>query len=269
MLTFNKYKNKLVVLGCILILSITRSFVANASAPLVLQDDMVFYPYSYLKDGKPSGLYNDITALAIARTHEGNTQIKLDSWQNSLKNVQSGKAQGLIGTYMLPIKRPWLTHYSEPIFQEEIIFICAAKHQGKSLKRFPEDFKNMLIVNIADFDGWLNYEARDEKYTSLVNFFEAPSVEIAFQMVQKGNVDCSIFERMSFEYFMKKHKLKTNSKDAPFVAMTFKKDFAYVGFNAAGENKQRVLAFKTAFDKALQQMKENGEIEVIKAKYIN
>lgn len=229
---------------------------------IILTVDDAFYPYMYLEEDTPKGLYTEIVTRVASQIVTFETKVVAKRWNEALSDVKSGTAHGLVGTYKLTEKRPWLTHYSEPIFEEEIVFICAAKHRGTKFEVFPRDFVNMLIVNIADYDGWLNYNPRNKDFTDVVNFFEAPNIETAFKMTAQGNVDCAIFERMSYNYMLNKHtNTAKDSSSMPYVAMSFKKDNAFVGFNSESKDAQVISAYKKQFDATLQKMRENGELD--------
>lgn len=242
-------------------IAILTACTQSPKPQIILTIDDAFYPYMYQEEGVPKGLYTEIVKRVSEQIEVFDTKIVAKRWNEALSNTEKGASQGLVGTYRLPKKRPWLTEYSTPIFEEEIVFVCAAKHRGKAFKKFPDDFANMLIVNIADFDGWLNYNPRSAEFTKIVNFFEAPNIETAFKMTASGNVDCAVFERMSYSYMV--NKFTTTAKDSaamPYIAMSFKKENAFVGFNTKAGDEGLIREYKTRFNAALQSMRENGEL---------
>jgi ABC-type amino acid transport substrate-binding protein len=81
-------------------------------------------------------------------------------------------------------------------------------------------------------------------------------------MTTSGNVDCAVFERMSYNYMVNKHtKTAKDSGSMPYIAMTFKKENAFVGFNTKAGDEELISDYKARFNAVLQSMQENGELD--------
>ena len=99
---------------------------------------------------------------------------------------------------------------------------------------------------------------RSPRFTQLINFFEVPTLDIAYDMVKRGNVDCSLFELALYKVRIQK---ETGDAPLPAVVASVNHHSVHVGFSKIHlNNNPEFIDVIQLFDEALLKIKLNGEL---------
>ncbi|ASP31933.1 hypothetical protein CHH27_00705 [Labrenzia sp. VG12] len=231
---------------------------ASAQDIVLLQDNS-YPPYMSVTQDQPDGLYAAIIQEAKRRIGNKDLVLRAVPWTRATVLVESGKAQALVGSYYKPQDRPWIRHWSEPLYQEEVSVFC---RQGiaKAGWIYPDDFKGLLFGNVA------GYKAPGPRFFEMVEqgsimLEEAQTTEQNLSKLVLGRIDCYVVERLATEILIKRE----NYKNVEIVA-TASIEPAYIGWTDKWTGPE-ADALIEAMDKALTAMKADGTIDSIVASY--
>ena len=105
---------------------------------VVIYGDRNYPPYSYLEDGKASGIYVEILTAAFAQMERYEVTISMVPWKRGLDAVKDGKAIALFPPYRTKDRLLWMD-LSEPILAEQVVVFGKSENLvGKT--QWPEDF---------------------------------------------------------------------------------------------------------------------------------
>jgi polar amino acid transport system substrate-binding protein len=233
--------------------------------------DKNYKPYSYLENGKLTGIYVDLVKAAFELMPEYSVRLTAVNWNEGKKAIEKGDALGLVGVFFHGHDWPYMYPYSIAFEQETVVTICHEKVLGQKREHWPQDYRGLLVGNIQGYDGWLNNRVRSESNTKYVNFLEVPTIAIAFQMVSKGSLDCALFESTAFNHAMSQYDTKQQSgSSTPVIAAQVSVNSIHLGYSrkAIIENKfPYALEFQQAFDVAIFQLTGSGKADLIRRKY--
>ena len=228
---------------------------------VTLITDNNYEPYSYVQDNELRGQ----TVEWIRRIDEALPEYRISlqamPWREGLHAVRDGKVLGMVGVYFSAKHRGWLYPYSQPLFEESVVVLCGPDVQLESPVSWPTSFAGHLMLNIAGYDGWLDFQIRNQQNTQLMNFFEVPNQTIGYSMLKKGNADCMLSEKHFAEQALQHD---TTEPDAmPRIVTEVRRKAIHVGysFNAiTGNQYPYALDFARAFDFAMSELKQKGEL---------
>lgn len=222
---------------------------------VVLVQDNAYPPYMSDDNGVASGLYAAILNEAKRRIGAHELEIQAVPWTRATVLVEKGHAQGLVGSYYKPQDRPWIRHWSEPIFHEEVSIFCRSG-VAKSDWKYPDDFKGLLFGNVA------GYRAPGDRFFELVaqgqiKLEEAQTTEQNLSKLALNRIDCYVVERVATEILIRDKNIK-NVENVGTASM----EAAYVGYSEKWTGPE-ADAFIEAMDRALKEMKGDGTIDRI------
>lgn len=232
---------------------------AQAERVLLVQDNS-YPPYMTVRGALPEGIYSAILREAKRRMQSEALFLEAVPWTRATLLVENGRAQGLVGSYYKPEARPWIRHWSVPLYQEEVSVFCR-DGVAKSDWIYPDDFKGLLFGNIA------GYKAPGPRFFEMVEqgrikLEEAQTNEQNLSKLVLGRIDCYVVERLATEILIRKN----NYKNVRIVA-TASMEPAYIGYSDKWTGPD-ADAFIEAMDAALTSMKKDGTIDGIVASYI-
>ncbi len=228
---------------------------------VTLITDNNYQPYSYVEDGEAKGKTIDWIKTIDEAIPQFTITLKPMPWREGLIEVREGRALGIVGTYFSAHHRPWIYPYSQPLFSETVEVLCRPDVSIPSPAQWPESFAGVLMLNIAGYDGWLDFKTRDRANTQIMNFFEVPSVEIAYRVLAKKNADCMLSEQAFTKIALESDPREDSLK--PIVITTVSKKPIYIGYShkaIADSTFANALEFAKAFDFALYQLKQQGKL---------
>ncbi|MHA7773692.1 substrate-binding periplasmic protein [Roseibium sp. M-1] len=231
---------------------------AQAQEVLLLQDNS-YPPYMSISGDQPRGIYAVIVEEAGRRAGSDRLRLEAVPWTRATVLVENGRAQGLVGSYYKPEDRPWIRHWSEPIFNEEVSVFCREGVASKDWT-YPDDFEGLLFGNIA------GYRAPGQRFFELVaegkiKLEEAQTNEQNLSRLVLGRIDCYVVERLATEMLMRQNKYETVE-----IVATASMEPAYIGYSDKFTGPE-ADAFIDAMDAAIREMKSDGTIDRIVASY--
>ena len=230
-----------------------------AKQQVIIYGDRNYPPYSYVKDGKPKGIYVEILESAFSKMSDYDVTIKMLPWKRGIEYVKQGKAVALFPPYYTEKRVPWM-HYSEPILKEHIIvFGKSANIEGKT--KWPEDFYGYMIGLNRGFNP---YSMGGDKFgdackTGKIRIDEANSTEQNLKKLEMDRIEFYINDKL------------INISSYPLIkrGVIANTNYGYLGFTKKGENYKFLPDFKKKFDQIIRKMKASKEIEKIADNYVN
>lgn len=231
---------------------------AGAQDVVLLQDN-AYPPYMSEADNRPDGIYAAILEEAGKRLKNGRLVIRAVPWTRATVLVKNGHAQGLVGSYYKPDDRPWIRHWSEPIFVEEVSVFCREGVASKDWT-YPDDYEGLLFGNVA------GYRAPGPRFFQMVaegriKLEEAQTTEQNLSKLVLGRIDCYVVERLATEMLMRER-----GYDTVEIVTTASREPAYIGFSDKWTGPE-ADAFIAELDVVLKAMKADGTIDRIVASY--
>lgn len=254
------HKAAFLIFKVVVLVSIYSGTIKAATSPsqIKLIIDSSYEPYSYIKNGKLVGITVDLMNQVNKALPDYDIELYAMEWRDGLSMVRDGKALGIVGTYFSGPHRPWIYPYSQPLLAEKVVVICRPDLQLPQPVIWPDSFAGSLVLNIAGYDGWLDFDIRNKRNTQLVNFLEVPATSIAYKMLKNGNADCSLSE-YSFAQMAIENESE-NAKNKPVIVTEVTSNTVHLGFSVeaikSGEY-PNALDFARAFDIALYQVKHS------------
>jgi polar amino acid transport system substrate-binding protein len=244
----------------------------NPPIKVTIIGDYNYAPYSYVEDGKTKGLYPLILNQIFSRMKDYQVNLSMMPWKRGLAMIENNVSLGIFPPYFWPLKRPYITRYSEPIFLEKVIAVCNKEVLIESRTHWPTDFKGLTIGNNRGFlsPGLAFFELVKKQKITLV---ETNNSEIGLRMLLLKRIDCYVNSQLTIDWFLNKmrrrdiYKFLNNDFSEPIVISS---QNAYLGYT-----KRNIQSFPYSDDfekkvnNILVQMKKQGEIQEILKRFIN
>lgn len=274
---------------CLLViyfLGITASVASPEKTKIVIHTDGYYPPFSYL-DGKTlKGFYVDLITKIDERLVDYDIELVPDKWSVARDKLKDGNGFAILGSYFHGHTQPYLYPYSIPLHEEEVVLVCGSTNDdniGLSVSeqtsvttnaQWPKDFKGKLVGNIKGYDGWLRNAVRSAENLAYVRFLEIPNIETALAMIVKGSLDCALFERFAFHKAKKllvaSGRFDPQTDIHPVISASIAQENAYLAYSSkAFESELYPFSrdFKRAFDIALFELQQSGDLEALTKRY--
>ncbi|WGL60048.1 transporter substrate-binding domain-containing protein [Pigmentibacter sp. JX0631] len=239
-----------------------------AKNKVLIVADAGYEPYSYEKEGKPSGLYYELLKVIFARMADFEIEIHTMPWKRALNELKINKAFAIYPPYERPIERPWI-HYSDKILEEHISLFCRKDNPYAKKKKWPDDFKDILVAKNSGFIMGDNFEKAvksgyiktDEgALTSLQNL----------QKIKKKYADCYVNDELSIKIALFQNSLNEdlteNEKIVKVIDLVTEPTFlGYVKNKSLFPYEEKFIA---QFNYQLKLLKTSGELEKIYNNFI-
>jgi len=249
--------------------------VFSALKPVLAEEQNVkifcdnnYPPYSFVENGKVTGIYTDIFLKAFSKMQGYEITITPIPWKRGLALMEQGKGFALYPPYYRPKLRPFMD-YAVPVLDEGLDVLCTEEVAKKNLKNWPDDFSGMRIGINAGFSIPENEKA---KALNII-IEEAKDNRSNLLKLASGRLDGYINNKNSMLWELKRLKYKgeynENKHKKLVITTNISNEQGYMGFTNQGKGK---FAFKQdfikQFVKVINQMKKDGEIEEILQSYI-
>ena len=237
---------------------------------VTLYIDEAYKPFSYAEDGKPKGIYVDMLKLVFSKMPGFQVTLEPVPWKRGKKIMQEGEGFALAPAYFHGHDWPFLYPYSLPIFSETVIAICNESVMAHPRPNWPDDYKKLIIGNVAGYDGWGGIKFRKLVSKGMIYYQEVQNAETLIDMLLKGRLDCIMMENMIFDYHVRRLPSSLTRKEKEQIvykkAATIGTDSVYIGYSAPAWQKGTypfARDFQKAFDNAVYQLTQSGEIKNI------
>lgn len=228
--------------------------------------DNNYPPYSYLDNGKMSGIYTDIISEISKKMTNYNISIMPLPWKRALLNVQQGEIPFIYPPYFRPKERPYLK-YSSPLLTERLVMFCHRDVMEKiPRQRFPEDYKGLSIArNLGFLVGEHILKANED---GIIKLIETTDAQAALFRIYSRRLDCYINDRLSVLFELKKLAMKeTLDQNQLIEAVVFSKEDAFLATHQNSVHFPFAAAFLHEFNQHLQTMQTHGDIQRIIERY--
>ncbi len=222
--------------------------------------DNSYPPYSYEQEGEAKGLYVDILEALDEKMLFFSFRIKAVPWKRGLKLLEIGSSFALAPPYYRPDERPYM-FYSNPILKEELVLVSIGK---KEEKNWPGDYKNYKIGINRGFSSISD----DEK--SMLSVEEGSSTKDNLLKLVSGRIDYFINDKYSILYEMKEliSMGKVEEGVEVEIVKVLSEEYGYMGYSIKS-NVGYKNEFVNSFNKALEELQSNGELEEIIENFLN
>ncbi|WP_254869240.1 substrate-binding periplasmic protein [Vibrio diazotrophicus] len=232
--------------------------------------DESYPPYTYAEDGEAIGIYPDIVHAIDEKLNDFDITIRPVPWKRGLKLIESGRSFALMPPYFHPESRDYISPYSRPMLNEEVVVFCDNKVISKSPRKiWPEDFYGLIIginsgFNIGGPDFW---QASDE---GKLTVSEAKGNQLNLIKLRSRRIDCYVNDRISILWETKRLlEEEVLVKPLTFsLATHINTESGYMAYTNVNEEKYPYKEkFVREFDDALIELQNSGEIEKIVQHY--
>ncbi len=246
---------------------------AQASELVTIGFDQNYVPFSFVDDdGNARGVYTEILQHAFARMKGYQIAVKGYPWKRLMRMVETGQIFAAYPPYYWPEKRPWMAPYSEPIITERVALYCNRQRIDTTKLpqplRWPESFYGYTIGNDTGFE------------TPGPEFFEAVAAGQIFmhedsttrnsKLLMLGRIDCYVNGELSILYSIKQFIDRGEMQHASthiYKALTIRENDGYLGYTKQADAYPFKEDFVQQLNAILKEMKSNGDIERILARY--
>lgn len=239
---------------------------AHATQQVVLYGDENYPPYSYLQNGRFTGIDVDILRRASTKLSPS-YQLKLlpTPWKRGLALLENGTAFGLFPP-RLKRERTYIDQYSSAILRESVVVFCnrAVMHTPRS--NFPADYAGLTIGINAGF--LLSDRLIQAANRGIVQLEPAKDNDANLKKMAMHRIDCYASDRLAALFSAKRlgTQLAVDER-VPQVAAKLSEEETYVGYSARNSPPFKA-DFIEKLNAVLAEMKANGEIDQIIERYV-
>lgn len=226
--------------------------------------DNAYAPYSYEERNQAKGIYVDILSAVFEEMEGYNVKIVPIPWKRGLKLLKLGKGFALFPPYYYADKRPYISPYSDPILDEEVVVYCHPDSvQGRPLQRWPKDYLGLSIaINEA-------FELGGSEFWSFVKqgkiqLKEEKGNRLSLMSLHNRQSDCYLNDRMSILWEKQKmtsEQLLPEDFNLQFGTIVSSEQ-GYLGFTRESPELYPYKAdFVQKFNFHLNRLKRDGTID--------
>lgn len=241
---------------------------AGISVVIYVEDD--FEPYSYLQGNEIKGLYCEILKAAFSRMEGYDVRIDAVPWKRGLRYMETGEGFALCAPYFRPKERPYISPYSVPFFEEEVVVFCRQKDLAKTPRpNWPADFKGLFIGRNSGYLSGGNILDRAVK-EGVIFLDEYKGTRENIIKLFAGRIDGYINDRLVIKAAVKRIQkdegLYPDNRLTEAAIVSTEK--VYLGYTAMDKSRFPFKKdFIKKFDAVIEEMKKNGEITAIADKF--
>ncbi|WP_252724477.1 substrate-binding periplasmic protein [Vibrio hepatarius] len=253
----------------ILLIASWRVFAFEPPVKVLVYGDDAYPPYSYVENGISKGIYSDILRRVFKDMPGYQIKIVPIPWKRGLKMLKSGRGFALFPPYYYADKRFYISPYSTPILNEEVVVFCNnASVKDRPLSKWPADYLGLTIgVNEAFSLG--GNEFWNAVKAGKITVSEAKGSRPSLIKLYENKIDCYMNDRLSILWEIR--RMTTDGLLPSDWKLTLgavvSAEQGYLGFTTIQPDKYPYKDdFVTTFNSVLTKLKETGELDgIIKA----
>ncbi len=212
-----------------------------------------------LPDNTLGGVSIDIARIICSRLGHTPT-FELYPWARAQALVKVGKADVLLVPFKTLEREKWMDYSEIPFFQDESFFFI---RHGSDIT-WDGTLASIGNLHIGKVRGWSLGKKFEEKISDMTIDY-APNIDLCFFKLIAGRVD--LVPTQKREAYKAFQRLGLQREEYPVeILPALSVNYCYYGFSQ--KRQAELKPFKSAFDKALKQMKATGEIDQIIKTYI-
>lgn len=238
---------------------------AHAGEEIVLYGDENYPPYSYVENGRFTGIDVDILRRAADRLGPA-YKIRLAPipWKRGLAMLENGKAFALFPPG-LKLGRTYIDQYSTVILTETVVVFCNRLVMRKKREDFPADYAGLTIGINAGF--LLSDRLMDASRRGIVRLEPAKDNDANLKKLALHRIDCYASDRVAALFTARKLRDKLDTDERVLhVASELSKEDTFVAYSARNSPPFKG-DFIAKMNAALALMKSDGEIDRIIQRY--
>jgi len=240
-----------------LFLLLTLNVFLFASQVIELAGDKDYPPYSYSEKGVAKGVYVDIIKALFAKIDAYDVHFNMMAWKKAQVMVRKGKIVGFFPPYYSKERTKW-TKFSKPILNEKAV-IFANENFMKGKTKFPEDFYGKRVCLNRGFTPQV---MGGEVFAKAVKSKKIILVETS------GNSDClNRVKRDMVDFYINDQLIDISKFNTIKRGLAVRLNTGHIGFTLNTKKYPFVNELETKVNKAIEQMKNSGEIDKILKKY--
>lgn len=247
----------------LLCLALAAAGAGQAAETVILYGDSDYPPYSYVENGRFTGIYVDMLTLAARKmAPEFNVELRPLPWKRGLAEMENGRAFGLFPPG-LKKERGYITVYSVPLYRETIVLFCSDKVMKTPRVKFPDDFAGLTVGVNAGF--LLSARLIDAAKLGLVRLEPATGNDANLKKLALGRTDCYASDRGAALFSAK--RLAT-PRMLLREAVELSGENTYIGYSAAN-NPTYKAAFIDKMNAAIDAIHKSGASARIEQGYLH
>jgi polar amino acid transport system substrate-binding protein len=244
---------KKILITLVLIIAIFPASVAMGEDITFAVGD--FAPYHYQENGEIKGIFIDVVNEVSGRLGHS-PKFVMYPWKRALFAVENGDVDGIISVYYTKKRDKFLVYPNEALgFMNISIF--SGKENHLKVKKF-SDLKNTHLFQVRGTSYGPEFDSQTHIFKDI---WYCNDIEKQITLLDKRPFHVAIANEPAFKTVSGKLGLKDRFKRLYQV----KKEPLYIGFSKANGEKGRSYAEK--FGAVLKQMKKEGRLSEIEAKY--
>lgn len=248
----------------------SRSVWASSALEVVIYADESYPPYSYVEHGQLKGIYPELLRRVFELMPAYQVVMRPVAWKRGLALLESGQGFALFPPYFRPKERPYMS-YSEVLMIEETAVFCHADiAQLNKREIWPDDFYQLKIaVNNGFAVGGARFDEAVQK--NWLQKDEGPGNRSNLLKMLSKRVDCYINDRLAILWELKRiyaerPDLEKNARLQD--VLTLNQEAAHLAYTNHNTQLYPFKAdFNEQFNRALQELKRQGEIAKIYQRY--
>jgi polar amino acid transport system substrate-binding protein len=177
----------------LLCLGLAAGVPCHAAETVILYGDGDYPPYSYVENGRFTGIYVDMLTLAArAMAPQFKVELRPLPWKRGLAEMENGNAFALFPPG-LKKERAYITAYSVPLYRETVVLFCNDKVMKTPRSAFPRDFAGLTVGVNAGF--LLSARLIDAEKQGLLRLAPATGNDANLKKLALGRIDCYASDR--------------------------------------------------------------------------
>jgi polar amino acid transport system substrate-binding protein len=258
---------KLFLHVCAVLLPIMLSgyHASAASQRIVVCFDDNYPPYSYVENGRLTGIYPEILASVFSRISGFTIVMEPVQWSRGIKLLKSGQIFALVPPYYRKDDRPYMD-YSDPILEERLVCVCRSDTLAKGRPVFPDDY---LDLRIGINSGFASIKPG---VWGKMMIIESNGSRVNILNLLRGRIDGYVNDELSI--FWELDQLRRSGeyregKDPGLAAgAVLGRERGHIGFTRTALGKYPFKdEFVRKFNAALSEAKSRGEIQSVRSRY--
>ncbi len=253
---------KIIIFTAILLFALVSPVLSEEA--FFVADDIDAAPYiSANTDKKPVGIFYDIIRGALRRMGVS-LKYEVFPWKRAQLLVQQKQADALV-TIPTPERLEYLVPSQEPVFVMK--YKIFTQHENPNLARIKAiktlaDLEGLLIVDYIG-DGWA------EKNLRQFGVDWSPNLTSACKKIAAHRGDVFLQDEMMVLHAIRNLKDKGVYSELDLDSIiSFDAPVAQIGFHLLIHKESKFLKLLSEFDETIRAMRKDGELEIIRGRWI-
>lgn len=251
----------------LLCLGLIASVPVRATETVVLYGDSDYPPYSYVENGRFTGIYVDmLTLAAMALAPQFKVELRPLPWKRGLAEMELGRAFGLFPPGRKE-ERTYITTYSSALYRETVVLFCGEHVMKSPRASFPADFIGLSVGVNSGF--LLSARLIDANNKGLLRLAPATGNDANLKKLALGRIDCYASDRGAALFSSK--RLRRSGHLANFSlreAVELSGESTHIGYSAKA-NPAYKAAFIDKMNAAVDALHRSGATARIEQEYLH